>query len=50
MQELIKLNASKASNDELKDIAKDIENITDDLFSSLNDVAVVNTRLIRNKS
>ncbi|MGM0520162.1 MAG: methyl-accepting chemotaxis protein [Campylobacterota bacterium] len=47
MQELIRLNASKASNDELKDKAKDIEDITGSLFSSLNDVAVVNTKLNR---
>ncbi len=47
MQEFMNLNASKASNEELRAVAKDIEYITGDLFSSLNDVAVVNTKLLR---
>jgi len=47
MQEFMDLNAQKASNDQLKALAKDIEYITGDLFSSLNDIAVVNTKMIR---
>ncbi|MGA1932510.1 methyl-accepting chemotaxis protein [Arcobacter sp. YIC-464] len=47
MQEFMDLNASNASNDELKEKAKDIEYITGELFGCLNDIAVVNTNYLR---
>ena len=49
MQEFMDLNAQKASNEQLRALAKDIEYITGDLFSSLNDISVVNTKMLRNE-
>ena len=50
MQKFMDSNARKANNYELSILAKDIELLTGDLFSSLNDIAVVNTKLIRGNS
>jgi methyl-accepting chemotaxis protein len=47
VQEFMGLNANRASNKELKELAKEIEYMTGKIFSSLNDIAVVNTRLVR---
>ncbi|MFK2822594.1 methyl-accepting chemotaxis protein [Arcobacter sp. YIC-80] len=47
MQEFMTLNASCASNDELKQKAKEIEDITGELFGCLNSIAVVNTKVLR---
>jgi len=49
MQEFMDLNAQKASNEQLRALAKDIEYLTGDLFSSLNDISVANTKILRNK-
>ena len=47
MQEFMDLNASNASNDELKQKAKEVEDITGELFGCLNNIAVVNTKALR---
>ena len=47
VQDFMILNSKKAHNDELKDAASHIEELTYELFNSLNDIAVVNTNLLR---
>jgi len=47
VQEFIDLNSRRVSNEELKEVAKEIEYMTGKVFSSLNDIAVVNTRLLQ---
>lgn len=49
VQNYINLSASKVDNKTLKQAAKEIEDVTVLLFSSLNDIAVVNTRKLRDK-
>ncbi len=47
IQNYIDLNARKADNKVLKETAKDIEDATERVFGCLNDIAVVNNRLIK---
>ncbi|UTJ07926.1 methyl-accepting chemotaxis protein [Arcobacter roscoffensis] len=47
MQEFMDLNANKASNEDLKQKAKEVEDITGELFGCLNNIAVVNTKVLR---
>ncbi|MFA9373587.1 MAG: hypothetical protein ACERKK_05450, partial [Poseidonibacter sp.] len=50
MQKFMDLNAQKVNNEELRKVAKEVEYLTGDLFSSLNDIAVVNTKILREKN
>ncbi|RXJ66432.1 chemotaxis protein [Halarcobacter ebronensis] len=47
IQLFVDLNSNRANNDELKKVAKEIEEITTEVFNNLNDIAVVNTKLVR---
>ena len=47
VQQFLDLNSNKANNQELKNVAKEIEEITTEIFNTLNDVAVVNTKVLR---
>jgi len=48
VQNYLDLSANKEENKVLKEAAKEIEDATTKIFSSLNDIAVVNTKFIRN--
>ena len=50
MQKFMDLNAQKVNNEDLRKVAKEVEYLTSDLFSSLNDIAVVNTKILRVKN
>lgn len=47
VQKFMDLNAKKANNNELKEKAKYIEELTSEIFNCLNDIAVVNTKILR---
>ncbi|XOB63743.1 methyl-accepting chemotaxis protein [Campylobacterota bacterium DY0563] len=47
VQKFMDLNAKKVNNNELKEKAKYIEELTSEIFNCLNDIAVVNTKLLR---
>ncbi|RXK14448.1 chemotaxis protein [Halarcobacter mediterraneus] len=47
VQNYVDLNAQKVNNKHLKEAAKEIEDATALIFSSLNDIAVINTKLLR---
>ncbi len=49
VQNYLNLNAKKSDNTTLKQSAKDIEDVTFEIFNLLNDIAVVNTKFLRNQ-
>nr|WP_072680269.1 nitrate- and nitrite sensing domain-containing protein [Arcobacter sp. LA11] len=50
VENYINLNAKRADNKVLKQSAKEIEDATSEVFNSLNDIAVINTQILREKN